>query len=107
MGSMASAAAANNIEDTIQISDDDYDMAKALYEAAVHEGGGSILKDYYTIFEYRNRRCTFYDKLPGDGSPRSRTRPEVRRPSAASYHRQHADHRQLQDLSTRRRESRS
>jgi hypothetical protein len=67
MGSMASAAAADNIEDTIQISDDDYDMAKALYEAAVHEGGGSVLKDYYTIFEYRNRRCTFYDKLPGYG----------------------------------------
>lgn len=62
MGSMASATAANN---TFQMSDEIYDKAKALYEAAVHEGGGSILKDYYTIFEYRDRRAKFFDKLPG------------------------------------------
>ena len=62
MGSMASATAANN---TFQMSDEIYDKAKALYEVAVHEGGGSILKDYYTIFEYRDRRAKFFDKLPG------------------------------------------
>jgi len=62
MGSMASATAANN---TFQMSDEIYDKAKALYEAAVHEGGGSILKDYYTVFEYRDRRAKFFDKLPG------------------------------------------
>lgn len=59
---MASVTAANN---TFQMSDEIYDKAKALYEAAVHEGGGSILKDYYTIFEYRDRRAKFFDKLPG------------------------------------------
>lgn len=59
---MASATAANN---TFQMSDEIYDKAKALYEVAVHEGGGSILKDYYTIFEYRDRRAKFFDKLPG------------------------------------------
>lgn len=62
MASMASATAANN---TFQMSDEIYDKAKALYEVAVHEGGGSILKDYYTIFEYRDRRAKFFDKLPG------------------------------------------
>ncbi|KAM0708206.1 hypothetical protein Q7P35_004856 [Cladosporium inversicolor] len=59
---MASASAANN---TFQISDEVYDRSKAEYEAAVHEGGGFILKDYYTIFEYRDRRAKFFDKLPG------------------------------------------
>ena len=59
---MASAAAANN---TLQVSDEIYDIAKALYEVGVHEGGGSVLKDYYTIFEYRDRRAKFFDKLPG------------------------------------------
>jgi hypothetical protein len=59
---MASAAAANN---DFHFSDEVYDRARAEYEAAVHEGGGSILKDYYTIFEYRHRREKFFDKLPG------------------------------------------
>jgi len=59
---MASATAANN---SFQMTDEMYDKAKAEYEAAVHEGGGSILKDYYTIFEYRDRRAKFFDKLPG------------------------------------------
>jgi hypothetical protein len=58
---MASATAANN---TVRISDDVYDKAKALYLSAVHEGGGSVLKDYYTRHEYIHRRCMFYDKLP-------------------------------------------
>ena len=62
MSSMPSATAANN---TFQMSDEIYDRSKALYEVAVHEGGGSILKDYYTIFEYRDRRAKFFDKLPG------------------------------------------
>jgi hypothetical protein len=59
---MASTAAANS---NFHISDEIYDRARAEYEAAVHEGGGSILKDYYTIFEYRSRREKFFDKLPG------------------------------------------
>ena len=59
---MASTAAANN---NFHISDEVYDRARAEYEAAVHEGGGSILKDYYTVFEYRSRREKFFDKLPG------------------------------------------
>jgi hypothetical protein len=45
--------------------DDSYDKAKALYYAAVHERGGSTLKDYYTIHEYRHRRATFVGNLPG------------------------------------------
>lgn len=59
---MASSTVANNLPQTDDTQG--YDRAQALYFAAVQEGGGSVLKDYYTFDEYRFRRATFIGNLP-------------------------------------------
>lgn len=63
MGGMASSTTANIIDQ----NDDDgsYHEAAALYWASVHERGGSVLKDYYTVNEYRFRRANFISNLKG------------------------------------------
>lgn len=63
MCGMASSTTANIIEQND--NDGSYNEAAALYWASVHERGGSVLKDYYTVNEYRHRRATFISNLKG------------------------------------------